>query len=83
MKADIIQIGNSKGLRIPKAVLEQCNLNGRVQIDVQDKKLIISNVDTVRDGWEKAFKEMAATKDDQPILESEFASEWDNTEWHW
>ncbi len=42
MKAKIIRIGNSQGVRIPKPALEQCRLKDRVEMEVRDESLVIS-----------------------------------------
>lgn len=57
MKIDIIPIGNSKGIRIPKALLKQCGINGSVDISVEGKKLVIRPLKKKpREGWEEAIK---------------------------
>ena len=55
MKASIIQIGNSQGLRIPKPILEQCGFNGEVELEVHNRELILKSADRVRKNREKAF----------------------------
>jgi len=81
MKASIIQIGNSQGLRIPKPILKQCGFSGEVELEVHDKKLIITTAAHFRRNWEKAFKAMARNGDDQLI---EFAqNQWDEEDWEW
>ena len=81
MKASIIQIGNSRGLRIPKPILKQCGFQGEVEIEVHDKKLIIKSAKKSRLNWEKEFKAMTRRGDDQLI---EFAqNQWDEEEWEW
>jgi len=81
MKASIIQIGNSKGLRIPKPILKQCGFKDEVELEVHDKELIIKSTIHSRQNWEKAFKAMAQNGDDQLI---EFAqNQWDEEEWEW
>jgi antitoxin MazE len=81
MKASIIQIGNSQGLRIPKPILKQCGFEGEVELEVQDKQLIIKPYAPVRKNWEKAFKIMARNGDDQLL---DFGSnQWDEEEWEW
>jgi antitoxin MazE len=67
MKANIIAIGNSKGIRIPKALLEQCGFAESVEIQVEDSCLVLSPAAGVREGWEDAFKAMAAKRDDKLI----------------
>ena len=81
MKASIIQIGNSQGLRIPKPILEQCGFNGEVELEVHNSELIIKRATYPRQNWEKAFQAMSKNGDDQFI---EFAqNQWDREEWEW
>jgi len=55
MQTPVISIGNSKGLRIPKAILKQCGIQGMVDLRVTDEGLIISPVNKARAGWEEAM----------------------------
>jgi len=81
MKASIIQIGNSQGLRIPKPILKQCGLSGEVELEVHENELIIKSTTQCRKNWGKAFKAMAQNEDDKLI---EFAhNQWDEEEWEW
>ena len=59
MKAQIIKIGNSRGIRIPKPVLAESNLDGEVELEVIDEGLLIKSTNPPRHGWEKAFQAMA------------------------
>ena len=82
MKAHIIKIGNSQGLRIPKAVLEQCSLENEVELEVRNTELIVRGVGRPRVGWENSFRTMADKKDDQ-LLDKAIPTHWDKTEWQW
>ena len=64
MKAQIIPIGNSKGIRIPKMILEQCHFGGTVELEVKNHQLIIRASKAVRQGWDQAFAEMREHQDD-------------------
>ena len=68
MKADLIRIGNSKGIRIPKAVLDQCGFGQQVEMRVEAGSLIISPVKAARSGWDEAFRTMAERGDDAALL---------------
>lgn len=83
MKVNIIRIGNSQGVRIPKPILEKCGLKGRVEMNVEDNVLVIAPVQEVRDGWSEAFKRMAEQGDDEPLLNEKDLSSWDESEWEW
>ena len=84
MKANIIRIGNSKGIRLPKPVLEQCGLEENVEIEVEGNRLVIRPIRRPRSGWSKAFMEMAHHKDDA-LLDRDIphTTAWDKTEWRW
>lgn len=83
MRAEIIRIGNSRGLRIPKAVLEQCGMKTAVDLRVQDHSLIVTPYEEVRAGWEKSFQLMAKNKDDALLDEEALLHSWDEDEWQW
>jgi len=84
MKARIVRIGNSHGIRLPKAVLEQSGLTEEVEIDVQHHQITIRPVEHPRTGWDDAFKEMAANGDDALLdADAPTGSTWDQEEWEW
>jgi len=84
MKTNIIRIGNSKGIRLPKPILKQCGLDDGVEIEVEGNRLVIRPVRRPRSGWDKAFAEMAQRKDDTLLdRDARSATEWDKTEWRW
>jgi antitoxin MazE len=64
MKARIVVIGNSRAVRIPKALLEQTGLSGEVEISAVDDTVVIRSVKRPRAGWATAFQKMAQRGDD-------------------
>jgi antitoxin MazE len=84
MRTHIVQIGNSRGIRIPKPLLEQTGLQGEVEIQVQDNTLIIRPVNKPRANWAKSFAAMAQAGDDALLDPSALsATSWDEDEWEW
>jgi len=84
MKARVVRIGNSRGIRIPKAVIEQCHLHGAVELEIQQGQLIIRSANKARAGWDQAFAEMHRHGDDQLMdRESASISKWDRKDWTW
>jgi antitoxin MazE len=84
MKARIIRIGNSQGIRIPKPLLEQSGLGGEVELEVQPDQIIIRRAGRPREGWTQAFEAMAAKGDDELLdVQGAGGSEWDREEWVW
>jgi antitoxin MazE len=81
MKVDIVPIGNSRGIRIPKALLEQCGFGKNAEITVEDNRLVLSPGRRVRSGWEDSFRAMAAKQDDK-LLDMP-TSAFDESEWQW
>ena len=80
MKVGIISIGNSKGIRIPKAILEQCSFNTEAELEVQGNALLIRPVKKVREGWEKAFQ-LHERNEDALVSNDALDIEMENWEW--
>jgi|GraSoiStandDraft_46_1057282.scaffolds.fasta_scaffold1666188_2 antitoxin MazE len=82
MKTQIIQIGNSQGIRIPKALLEESGITGDVNLELTDDGILIRNISKPRSGWSDAFRAMAEHDDDSP-LENVPTSGFEKKEWQW
>ena len=81
MKAQIIQIGNSQGIRIPKILLEDTKITGEVELEVCPEGILIRSIRKPRSGWGEAFKRLSETDDDAaPVGHT---STFDEKEWHW
>ncbi len=65
MRAQIIRIGNSQGVRIPKPFLQQIGIGTEVEIEIQGDQIVISSAEHPREGWEEAFRLMAKNGDDR------------------
>lgn len=84
MKARIVKIGNSQGIRIPKLLLERSNLAEEVELEAQDDQLIIRSAKQPRQDWESAFRAMAERGDDELLDKNLLAqTRWDEDEWEW
>jgi antitoxin MazE len=84
MRARIVKIGNSQGIRIPKPILEQSGITEDVEIEVQDNQILIRPLLNPRSGWDTAFRKMAESGDDMLIGTGEpISHSWDETEWQW
>lgn len=84
MRAKIVRIGNSQGVRIPKPLLVRSGLSVEVEIEAQDDQIVIRPARRPREDWESAFALMSASGDDQLIDgEPSASSSFDNEEWSW
>jgi len=84
MRANIIRIGNSQGVRIPKVLLEQSQLGTEVDLEVEGERIIITPVSRPRQGWEDKFRALAG-HDDSSFVEEDFSgqTDWEKDEWVW
>jgi antitoxin MazE len=84
VKARIVRIGNSQGVRIPKPLLQQTGLGTDVELEVNGDRIIIRPAERPRQGWEAAFRTMAEAGDDALLDgDSGILSAWDEEEWEW
>jgi len=68
MEAQVIQIGNSKGIRLSRTILERYNITDRVDIDLRKNHIHITNLNQPRKGWDKEFIEMNSKGKDSLLL---------------
>jgi antitoxin MazE len=73
MKVSVVQIGNSKGIRIPKPLLKQCEITATVDLRLEGNKIVLAPVKArPRQGWARAAKQMHEAGDDQLLIPDVF-----------
>ena len=82
MKARLVKIGNSRGVRLPKALIEQAALSEEVDLGIRNCTIIISRADYPRAGWAEAVAALRATGADGLLAEGD-ATRFDKTDWKW
>ena len=80
MELSVIRIGNSKGIRLSKMILEKYNIKDKVELILDKGQIIIKPIEKPRKGWDKAFKEMSESGDDRLLFNDVFNDE-DLEEW--
>ena len=75
MELSVIRIGNSKGFRLSKTLIEKYNIKDKVELILEKGQIIIKPISSPRKGWEKAFKEMNENGDDQLLFNDVFENE--------
>ena len=84
VKARVVKMGNSKGVRIPKTILDQLGLGEEVELSVCEDQLVIRPSKSPRAEWEQQFRLMAERGDDRLLDEKAVSTtRWDVDEWHW
>jgi antitoxin MazE len=82
IRTRIVQIGNSKGIRVPKVLLEHAQLPDEVELQAEHGRLIVRAAQGARAGWAAAAKAMRARGDDR-LLDATTSSQFDEKEWRW
>lgn len=80
MELSVINIGNSKGIRLSKTILEKYNISDKIELILERGYIILKPKTEPRKDWEKAFKKMHNNGDDQllidDIFEDDIFEEW-------
>jgi antitoxin MazE len=77
IRSKVVKIGNSRGIRIPRTVLEHAGLTDQVEMTIEGNKLIIQAFRHSRQGWEDHFADMAKQEDNQLLDETPLMG-WDD-----
>lgn len=81
-KARIVRIGNSRGIRIPKTLLDEADLSDEVELHAEPGRLVVQALRQPRTGWAAAASRMRARREDQ-LLDRPTSTLFDRTEWEW
>lgn len=82
MKARLVQIGNSRGVRLPKPLIEEVGLSDEVELSVRGGAIVILPVRTARQGWAEAASTLHDKGEDY-LLDSPTSTHFDDGEWEW
>jgi antitoxin MazE len=83
MRTELVRIGNSRGIRIPKPLIAQCGFGETVEVRVAHDCLIISPERRPRQSWGEAFRASGQAAADELLLETAGSNEFDREEWRW
>ena len=75
MEISIIKIGNSKGIRLSKELIDRYKIKDKIELIFEKGYLILKPVKKPRKGWENAFKEMHEKGDDKLLIDDVFKDE--------
>jgi len=80
MELSVIKIGNSKGIRLSKTMIDKYNIKDTVDVILEKEQIVIKPVSRPRNGWEDAFMEMNKNGDDKLLIDDIFDEE-NQEEW--
>ena len=81
-KTRIVRIGNSRGIRVPKVLLDQAQLPDEVELHAEPGRLVVRGARRPRMGWAEAAQEMSKQRHDG-LLDESTATRFDREEWKW
>jgi antitoxin MazE len=81
-KTRIVRIGNSRGIRVPKLLLDQADLPDEVELRAEPGRLVVRAAARPRAGWAAKARSMHEHRDDQ-LLDASTATRFDETDWRW
>lgn len=82
MRVSVVAIGNSRGIRLPKAILDQLQISDKLELEVKDQQIILKPItESSRNGWGDAFKRMHNQHEDIILMQESTPSE--AFEWEW
>ncbi|MCD4813676.1 AbrB/MazE/SpoVT family DNA-binding domain-containing protein [bacterium] len=82
MRIDIIQIGNSRGVRLPKAILRQCHIGEQVDAEITSDRIVLKPVKKdIRKDWDAKFLAMNNNKQDTLLIDDYL--DLDKGDWKW
>ena len=82
MRSRLVRIGNSRGIRLPKPVIEQARLSEEVEVEVRDGAVIITSSQQPRAGWAEAARQVRE-RDADYLLDESGATQFDDKVWKW
>ena len=82
MKTHLVRIGNSRGVRLPKAIIAQAGLTDEVELGVRDGAVVIARATSARSGWADAARQMRQ-RDEDRLLDTPTPTRFDEKEWQW
>ena len=75
MELSVVKIGNSKGIRLSKTLLDKYNIKDKVEVSLEDNQMVIKAKNEPRKGWDIAFKTMHDHGDDKLLIKDIFENE--------
>jgi len=82
MRTRLIKIGNSRGVRLPKPLIEEAGLTEEVELTVQDGTIVVAPMATYRSGWAEAARQIHERGEDL-LLDAPTPTRFDEREWEW
>jgi antitoxin MazE len=77
-----VQIGNSKGIRLPKIVIQEAQLQDEVELQAEPGRIVIRSAKRPRQGWADAARLMHE-RDEDRLIDKPTSTQFDREDWKW
>jgi antitoxin MazE len=81
MKTRLVRIGNSRGIRLPKPLIEEAGLSDEVELRVRQGAIVIAPSSAVRAGWAEAAAKLAGRGEDRAL--DQVSTRFEAEDWKW
>ena len=75
MDISVVSIGNSKGIRLSKTLLEKYNITDKLELILEENYMVLKPISAPRKGWEDTFKLMHENGEDNLLIDDVFEDE--------
>lgn len=82
MKGKLVRIGNSRGVRLPRAVIEEAGLREDLEIRIEGRTVVLSSPARVREGWTDAARKLV-DRGEADLLDLPSENTFDREDWEW
>jgi antitoxin MazE len=82
MHTRLIRVGNSRGIRLPKPLIEEAGLTDEVELRVRNGAIVITPASRPRSGWGEAAQRLRNRNEDR-LLDPPTSTRFDDEEWEW
>ncbi len=79
----VIDIGNSKGIRLPQALIKNYSIEKEIKVELNEDGILLKPIKNAREGWEGQFKSALAAQSDDDKSWQEPSNKFDEEEWQW
>lgn len=82
MKTKLVRIGNSRGVRLPKPLIDEAGLSEEVELRIRNGAVVITAARPPRAGWAEAARGLGQ-RGDAGLLDTPTPTRFDEKEWTW
>jgi len=84
MTIKLIKIGSSRGVRLPKKLIEKFNFGDELEMEIRKDGLLLKKSSNPRRGWyQNIHKELKNEGFTEDLIPGSFKNEFDESDWQW